>query len=225
MPSATSEVVKTTVPACPFTVVTGGTYVIYGGNATTTNTIDAADTISVADIRNAVTELRTNKALPRLGELYAAYLHPRQAADLRAESGTGGFQDIVKYTDNVSKTIIPGSVGVIEGAFVVETPRVPFAANTNSPAVNVYKAVVSSAIPSIRAAYKQAFLDAAAKIEAGEIANQEQWTKFIEENAGAKRTEAMNKVYTAIDELKLPVTFAGKEKELAKINREISEAW
>jgi N4-gp56 family major capsid protein len=124
-------------------VLTGGTNVIYGGNATTTNTIDSADTISVADIRNAVTELRTNKALPRLGELYAAYLHPRQAADLRAESGTGGFQDIVKYTDNVSKTIIPGSVGVIEGAFVVETPRVPFAVNTNSPAVNVYKAVVA----------------------------------------------------------------------------------
>lgn len=125
------------------TVLTGGSNVIYGGNATTTNTIDSADTISVADIRNAVTELRTNKALPRLGELYAAYLHPRQAADLRAESGTGGFQDIVKYTDNVSKTIIPGSVGVIEGAFVVETPRVPYAANTNSPAVNVYKAVVA----------------------------------------------------------------------------------
>jgi len=96
---------------------------------------------------------------------------------------------------------------------------------TPEPSKPNLKAVVSSAIPSIRAAYKQAFLDAAAKIEAGEIANQEQWTKFIEENAGAKRTEAMNKVYTAIDELKLPVTFAGKEKELAKINREISEAW
>jgi hypothetical protein len=86
-------------------------------------------------------------------------------------------------------------------------------------------AVVRSTIPSIRAAYKQAFLDAAAKIEAGEIKDQEQWTKFIEENAGAKRTEAMNKVYTAIDELKLPVTFAGREAEIARINREISGAW
>jgi glyoxylate utilization-related uncharacterized protein len=86
-------------------------------------------------------------------------------------------------------------------------------------------AVVRSTIPSIRAAYKQAFLDAAAKIEAGEIKDQEQWTKFIEENAGAKRIEAMNKVYTAIDELKLPVTFAGKEKELAEINRQIAGAW
>ena len=125
-------------------VLTAGTNVIYAGTGnTTTSEIAAGDTITVANIRKAVTELRTNKAVPRMGELYVAYLHPRQAADLRAESGTGGFQDIVKYTDNVSKTIIPGAVGVIEGAFVVETPRVPFAANTNSPAVNVYKAVVA----------------------------------------------------------------------------------
>jgi len=86
-------------------------------------------------------------------------------------------------------------------------------------------AVVRSTIPSIRAAYKQAFLDAAAKIESGEIKDQEQWTKFIADNAGGKNREALDRVYTAIDELKLPVTFAGKEKELAKINREISEAW
>jgi len=85
-------------------------------------------------------------------------------------------------------------------------------------------AVVRSTIPSIRAAYKQIFLDAAAKIEAGEISNQEQWTKFIADNAGGKNREALDRVYTAIDELKLPVTFAGKEKELAKINREIAGA-
>jgi hypothetical protein len=86
-------------------------------------------------------------------------------------------------------------------------------------------AVVRSTIPSIRAAYKQAFLDAAAKIESGEIKDQEQWTKFIADNAGGKNREALDKVYSAIDELKLPVTFAGKEKELAKINREIAGAW
>ena len=98
-------------------------------------------------------------------------------------------------------------------------------APTPEPAKPNLKAVVSSAIPSIRAAYKQAFLDAAAKIESGEIKDQEQWTKFIEENAGAKRIEAMNKVYAAIDKLDLPVTFAGKESEIAKINREIAGAW
>jgi hypothetical protein len=86
-------------------------------------------------------------------------------------------------------------------------------------------AVVRSTIPSIRAAYKQAFLDAAAKIEAGEIKDQEQWTKFIADNAGGKNREAMDKVYTAIDELKLPVTFAGREAEIARINKEIASAW
>ncbi len=86
-------------------------------------------------------------------------------------------------------------------------------------------AVVRSTIPSIRAAYKQAFLDAAAKIEAGEIKDQEQWTKFISDNAGGKNREALDKVYSAIDELKLPVTFAGREAEIARINREISGAW
>jgi N4-gp56 family major capsid protein len=120
---------------------TGSTNIIYAGTATTTNTITSAMTMSVSDIRQAVTELRTNKALPRIGELYAAYLHPRQTADLRAETGTGGFQALTQYTDRTP--FVAGAVGVIEGAFVVETPRVPFAANTNSPAVNVYKAVVA----------------------------------------------------------------------------------
>ena len=119
----------------------GNTNIIYGGSATTTNTITSADKMQVTDIRQAVTELRTNKALPRIGELYAAYLHPRQTADLRAETGTGGFQELTKYVDRTP--FVAGAVGVIEGAFVVETPRVPFAANTNSPAVNVYRAVVA----------------------------------------------------------------------------------
>jgi len=86
-------------------------------------------------------------------------------------------------------------------------------------------AVVRSTIPSIRAAYKQAFLDAAAKIESGEISNQEQWTKFIADNAGGKNREALDKVYSAIDQLDLPVTFAGREAEIAKINKEIASAW
>jgi hypothetical protein len=87
------------------------------------------------------------------------------------------------------------------------------------------KGVVASTLPNIRAAYRAAFLEAASKIEKREIVNQEQWTQFIAANAGAKQRDALDKVYSAIDQLDLPVTFAGKEKELAKINREISEAW
>jgi len=120
-------------------VLTGGSNVLYAGTATSTNTITATQKMTVSLLRQAVTELRTNKALPRIGELYAAYLHPRQTADLRAETGTGGFQELSKYVDRTP--FVAGAVGVIEGAFVVETPRVPFAANSGS--VNVYKAVVA----------------------------------------------------------------------------------
>ena len=120
-------------------VLTGGSNVIYASSATSTNTIAAGMTITTADIREAVVQLRTNKAVPRIGELYAAYLHPRQSADLRAETGSGGFQELSKYVDRTP--FVAGAVGVLEGAFVVETPRVPFAANSGS--VNVYKAVVA----------------------------------------------------------------------------------
>ena len=120
-------------------VLTAGQNVIYAGTATNTNGITSSMTISVADIREAVTQLRTNKAVPRIGELYAAYLHPRQSADLRAESGTGGFQELTKYVERTP--FVAGAVGVIEGAFVVETPRVPSVVNTGT--VTVYQAVVA----------------------------------------------------------------------------------
>ena len=108
-------------------VLSAGTNVIYsngpsGTAPTSSATVLPVDTMTVADIRNAVVSLRTNKALPRMGELYAAYLHPRQSADLRAETGTGGFQELTKYVERTP--FVAGAVGVIEGAFIVETPRV-----------------------------------------------------------------------------------------------------
>ena len=108
-------------------VLSAGTGVIFsnGPSGTAPTSSDAVlpvDTMTVADIRNAVVTLRTAKALPRIGELYAAYLHPRQSADLRAETGTGGFQELSKYVDRTP--FVAGAVGVIEGAFIVETPRV-----------------------------------------------------------------------------------------------------
>jgi hypothetical protein len=95
----------------------------------------------------------------------------------------------------------------------------------DKPQPNELKAVVSQTLPSIRSAYKQAFLGAASKIESGEIKDQEGWTKFIADNAGAKQREALDRVYEAIEKLDLPASFAGKESEIAKINREIAGAW
>lgn len=86
-------------------------------------------------------------------------------------------------------------------------------------------AIVKQTIPNIRQAYRDAFLEAAKRIEDGTIKDQEQWTDFLKANAGAKQREALDAVYKAIDALDLPASFAGKEKEIAKINRDIGGAW
>ena len=97
--------------------------------------------------------------------------------------------------------------------------------SSNEKPVKSITATVKETLPTIRSAYRQTFLEAASKIESGEIKDQEQWTKFIADNAGAKQREALDRVYEAIDKLELPASFVGKEKEIADLNRRIGEAW
>jgi len=97
--------------------------------------------------------------------------------------------------------------------------------SSNEKPVKSITATVKETLPTIRLAYKQAFLEAASKIESGEIKDQEAWTRFIADNAGAKQREALDRVYEAIDKLELPASFVGKEKEIADLNRRIGEAW
>ena len=131
-------------------VLSAGTNVIYATGGTTdpssSATVEPSDVITVNDIRNAVVSLRTNKALPRMGELYAAYLHPRQSADLRAETGTGGFQDLTKFVERTP--FVAGAVGAIEGAYIVETPRVlngmPLASGISTTVAVTNKALTSN---------------------------------------------------------------------------------
>lgn len=120
-------------------VLIGGSNALYGGAATDTNSVTSSGTMTTALIRKAVVQLRSNKAIPRIGELYAAYVHPRQSADLRAETGSGGFQELTKYVERTP--FVAGAVGALEGAYIVETPRVP--SETNASSVVVYKAVVA----------------------------------------------------------------------------------
>ncbi len=141
-------------------VLSTGTNVIYsngpsGTAPTSSATVLPVDTMTVADIRNAVVSLRTNKALPRMGELYAAYLHPRQSADLRAETGTGGFQELTKYVERTP--FVAGAVGVIEGAFIVETPRVLNGMNLGvnggiTPTVSVTNKALTSNVATLTTA-------------------------------------------------------------------------
>jgi N4-gp56 family major capsid protein len=111
--------------AVAMTTLRGGSNVLFatGGatDPTATNEIAAEDTITTADIRKAVAKLRAGLAVPRMGSLYACYIHPEVSHDLRAETGSGGFQDLHKY--DASENFWPGFIGTFEGAYFIETPR------------------------------------------------------------------------------------------------------
>lgn len=117
-----------------------GTNVYYGGTRTSTATLTASDVISTTMLRKAQTKLVEANAQARVGDLYTLFVHPRQAFDLRAETGTGGFVDIHKYTSENVGNLLTGTIGVLEGFQVVQTNRVPVTTEGASSA-NVYKAI------------------------------------------------------------------------------------
>lgn len=122
------------------TALTGGTVVKYGGSRTSTATLTATDVLSTTMLRKAQTTLLEANALPRVGDLYTLFIHPRQAYDLRAETGAGGFVDIHKYTTENVGNLLTGTIGVLEGFQVVQTSRVP-SATSGASSATVYSAV------------------------------------------------------------------------------------
>lgn len=122
------------------TALTSGSVVKYGGSRTSTATLTATDVLSTTMLRKAQTTLLESNAQPRVGDLYTLFIHPRQAFDLRAETGSGGFVDIHKYTTENVGNLLTGTIGVLEGFQVVQTSRVPSGADGASSAT-VYKAV------------------------------------------------------------------------------------
>ena len=115
-----------------------GTNVVYGGSATSTVTLTAADVLTADIGRDVVTSLRENAASPRMGELYAAYVHPRVALDLRTETGAGGWRDDHVYA--APDLFWPGQTGTYEGAFYVESARMKVATDGASSA-KVYRSL------------------------------------------------------------------------------------
>ena len=102
-------------------VLKTGANALYGGARTSTATVTSSDTFTSALARKAVAKLRTNKAIPRKGNLYWAGIHPEVAHDLRAETGVGSWRQPHEYQAN--DEIWAGEIGTYEGAFYVESPR------------------------------------------------------------------------------------------------------
>ena len=113
-----------------YNVFKGGTNVIYGGDATTTNTIDAADTFSVDSIIKGVKELKENAAPTFEDGMYVLYISPKQASDLKQDSD---FRSSVIYS--AYSKIERGYIGDFQGCHVVESPNIT---GTSNGAVDVY---------------------------------------------------------------------------------------
>jgi len=113
------------IDAVVSTTLTGGTNVLYGGSRTSTATLTASDTIDSADIRKAVAKLRANKAKARRGSYYWCGIHPEVSHDLRAESGNLGWNFVHAQTPGNVDKIWAGEIGDYEGAFFVESSRLP----------------------------------------------------------------------------------------------------
>ena len=120
----------------------GGTNVFYGGDATDTDEIVAADVVTGSLIRKSVAKMRAGNSVPREGMLYAAYMHPEVAHDLRSESGALSFEDIRKYTDPNVGNVLNATTGVYGGAYVVETPRA-YTATDGAASAKVYRTIIA----------------------------------------------------------------------------------
>jgi N4-gp56 family major capsid protein len=122
------------------TELRGGTNVIYSGDATDTDEIVAADTLTSANIRRAVAKLRAGKAVPRKGSLYWCALHPEVSHDLRAETGAGGWRLPHEYQANAQ--IWAGEIGTYEGAYFIESPRL-YNATDGASSARVFRTLVA----------------------------------------------------------------------------------
>lgn len=118
-----------------------GTNVIYGGDATTRNTIgDAgtADRLSGVKITEAVAKMRARDAIPHPRAQIADYvglIHPNSGYDLRVDTGATAWVSPAAYAGQWN-LIQRGFIGTLAGAAWVETSRVAVVTNDN-PA-NVY---------------------------------------------------------------------------------------
>lgn len=102
-------------------VVSAGSNVRYGGGKASTATLTATDKITSADVRYIVAKMRGNAAPGKRGDLYGALIHPDVSHDLRAETGSGSWQNAHQYA--APGVFWPGEIGTYEGAFFIETAR------------------------------------------------------------------------------------------------------
>jgi N4-gp56 family major capsid protein len=121
-------------------VLVAGSNVAYGGDATSTATLDATDNLDAGDIREAVANLRSDSAMPMMGNVYVGFIHPDVSFDLREDTAV---TDIIQYQIRQDGGAVrAGSIGTFGGVDFIETPRLEITADGGSGTVDAYNTVV-----------------------------------------------------------------------------------
>jgi len=121
-------------------VLIGGTNVAYGGDATSTVTIDAADNLDAADVREAVAKMRSASAMPMMGNVYVGFIHPDVSFDLRGDTAV---TDIIQFQIRQDGGAVrAGSIGTFGGVDFIETPRLEIQADAGATTTDVYNTVI-----------------------------------------------------------------------------------
>lgn len=103
-------------------VTQAGTNVRYSGAATSRATVAATHTITSANIRRILADMR-GANVATIGGFYAAMIHPDVSYDLRGETGAAAWRDPHVYSQPAE--IWQGEIGAYEGFRFMETPRAP----------------------------------------------------------------------------------------------------
>lgn len=111
-----------------------GTNVRYATGGTTDptarNTVEPNDTLTAADVRRALADMKGAR-VPTFGNgYYKSFIHPDVSFDLRGETGAAAWRDPHTYSD--PGAIYNGSIGAFEGFEFVESDTAPVFADAGS---------------------------------------------------------------------------------------------
>lgn len=121
-------------------VLVGGSNVSYGGDATSTATLAAEDTITASLIRQAVAALRGDSAPTMDGGVYVGFIHPDVSYDLREDTAV---TDVIQYQIRQDGSgVRMGSIGTFGGVDFIETPRIDLTADGGASTVDAYNTVI-----------------------------------------------------------------------------------
>ena len=121
-------------------ILVAGSNVLYGGDATGTGELAAADVITADLLRQCVANLRSASAPAFDGNVYVGFIHPDVSYDLRkATAVTDVIQHQIRQDAGAVRT---GSIGTFGGVDFIETPRLDIGTNAGASNVDEYETII-----------------------------------------------------------------------------------